>query len=445
MSRCVALLVAAPASRQGKTTLTAALARLHRRQGRRVQVFKCGPDFLDPHWHQLASGQPVYQLDLWINGEADVRARLHQAAQQNDILLIEGVMGLYDGQPSAADIARRFGIPVLCIVSAAAMAGTFGALAWGLQHYPAADGSRLPWAGVIANHVGSPRHAQMLADSVPDGSFCGHLPRHAGFTLPERHLGLVPAQELADAEQRLDAVADALADTRLGQLPWQAEAGTPCWQDWAVELADPQLPALPPLLQGRTIAIARDAALCFVYQANLDTLQALGARLRFFSPLADEPLPACDALWLPGGYPELHADTLARATRARDSVAAHIAAGKPVWAECGGMLLLMASVTLQDGSRHPLWDLLPGSVQLQPRLVALGSQQLDWGQGVLRGHTFHHSRCATPLPVLTHSTRPDSTEPVEALYRQGSVMASYFHAWFASCPTAAAALFQGQA
>ena len=111
----------------------------------------------------------------------------------------------------------------------------------------------------------------------------------------------------------------------------------------------------------------------------------------------------------------------------------------------GLVLFLLGLFTLQDGSRHPLWDLLPGAVQLQPRLVALGSQQLDWGQGVLRGHTFHHSRCATPLPVLTHSTRPDSTEPVEALYRQGSVMASYFHAWFASCPTAAAALFQGQA
>ena len=171
----------------------------------------------------------------------------------------------------------------------------------------------------------------------------------------------------------------------------------------------------------------------------------MGAELRFFSPLADEPLPACDALWLPGGYPELHADTLARATRTRDSVAAHIAAGKPVWAECGGMLLLMESVTLKDGSRHPLWGLLPGSVALQPRLVALGSQQLDWGHGILRGHTFHYSRCDTPLPVLAYSTRPDSTEPVEALYGQGSVLASYYHAWFASCPQATATLFQGKA
>ena len=130
MTSCVALLIAAPASRQGKTTLTAGLARLHARAGRRVQVFKCGPDFLDPYWHELASGRPVYQLDLWINGEQDIRERLHRAAQESDLILIEGVMGLHDGKPSAADIARLLGIPVLCILSAAAMADTFGAVAY---------------------------------------------------------------------------------------------------------------------------------------------------------------------------------------------------------------------------------------------------------------------------------------------------------------------------
>lgn len=453
MSSCVALLIAAPASRQGKTTLTAGLARLHARAGRRVQVFKCGPDFLDPYWHALASGRPVYQLDLWINGEQDIRERLHRAAQESDLILIEGVMGLHDGTPSAADLARLLGIPVLCIVSAGAMADTFGAVSYGLRHYPHASGKPLPWAGVLANHVGSERHAGMLRDSMVDDRFWGQLPRDAGFSLPERHLGLVVAQEVDDATARLDAVADALAYTELGALPWEAASdadaaghggnGHPvsCWQDWRIAFPAATKQAQPRLLQGRTIAVARDAALCFIYAANLDALHGLGAEVVFFSPLTNESLPLCDALWLPGGYPELHAEALARATTSRDSVAAHVAAGKPVWAECGGMMLLFKTLTQKDGSSTPLWGLLPGEVTMQPRLAALGSQQLDWGAGMLRGHSFHHSRATTPLEPVAHTQRPSTGEKVEALYRHGSIMASYFHAWFASSSRTTAALF----
>ncbi|MEO8120659.1 MAG: cobyrinic acid a,c-diamide synthase, partial [Rhodoferax sp.] len=135
VTHCPAILIAAPASGQGKTTVAAALARLHTRQGRTVRVFKCGPDFLDPYWHTLASGAPVHQMDLWMTGEADCRARLAAAAQEADLIIVEGVMGLFDGEPSAADLAQRFGLPVLAVINASAMAGTFGALAFGLQHY----------------------------------------------------------------------------------------------------------------------------------------------------------------------------------------------------------------------------------------------------------------------------------------------------------------------
>ena len=150
-THCPAILIAAPASGQGKTTVTSALARLYTRRGLKVRVFKCGPDFLDPYWHQLASGMPVYQLDLWMTGETDCRERLYQAACDADLILVEGVMGLFDGQPSAADLAQRFGLPVLAVVDASAMAGTFGALSWGLQNYQ----QNLPWAGVLANRVAS--------------------------------------------------------------------------------------------------------------------------------------------------------------------------------------------------------------------------------------------------------------------------------------------------
>ena len=216
--QCPAILVAAPASGQGTTTLTSALARLHARQGRKVRVFKCGPDFLDPYWHALASNAPVYQLDLWMTGEADCRQRLWDAAREADLIIVEGVMGLFDGSPSAADLARRFGLHVLAVVDASAMAGTFGALAFGLQHYQ----QDLPWAGVLANRVASARHSDMLRDSLNrQEDWLGAVMRNAAMTLPERHLGLTVASELPDAMTRLDAAADALAQTPLGRMTLQ--------------------------------------------------------------------------------------------------------------------------------------------------------------------------------------------------------------------------------
>jgi cobyrinic acid a,c-diamide synthase len=197
-------------------------------------------------------------------------------------------------------------------------------------------------------------------------------------------------------------------------------------------------------LAGKTVAIARDAAFCFIYAANLDCLQELGATLVFFSPLNDAALPACDAVWLPGGYPELHAETLAANTLLRDSLAAHVADHKPVWAECGGMMVLFDQLVALDGTAHRQWGLLPGVVMMQKRLAALGPHQLDLDGQVLRGHSFHYSTCATPMAAAARTARPDqapSPDAGEALWAQGSIRASYFHAWFASNPRATASLF----
>ena len=448
-ARCPALLIAAPASGQGKTTVTAALARLYTRKGLKVRVFKCGPDFLDPHWHQLASGAPVHQLDLWMTGEADCTQRLHAAAQEADLILIEGVMGLFDGDPSAADLAQRFGVPVLAVVDASAMAGTFGALAFGLQHYRPG----LPWAGVLANRVGSARHADMLRSGLrAPGDWLGALmrvtagtdagaARAAGALLPERHLGLVAAHELLDSQQRLDAAADALAATPLGQMTAQD------LQRWAVDFPAPaHTAAVPALLAGRTVALARDAAFCFIYAANVQCLTQMGARVVFFSPLHDAALPQCDAVWLPGGYPELHTAQIAANTGMQASLRAHVGAGKPLWAECGGMMALMESIALADGSTAPLWGLLPGRVTMQKRLAALGPQQLDVAGHTLRGHTFHYSTSDSSAPVVARTSRPGEAQAPdagEALYQQGSLHASYFHAWFPSSPGAVAHLLGG--
>lgn len=444
---CPALLISAIASGQGKTLVTAALARLLARRGRRVRVFKCGPDFLDPLWHELASGAPVHNLDGWMTGEADIRQRLHAAAREADVILIEGVMGLFDGQSSAADLAQLLNVPVLPVVDVGAMAQSIGAIVHGLRHYRPG----LRWAGVLGNGVASERHAQMLQGALPQpGDWLGGLPRvpwpAAAGLLPERHLGLVAADELVDARERLDAAADALAQTALGQLPWEG------WQPWRVDFpASPAEPALP-LLRGKTVAIARDAAFRFIYPANVQTLRELGAQVRFFAPLAGERLPACDAVWLPGGYPELHASALAANTALRADLQRHLQDWKPVWAECGGMLALCDAVVLPDGREQPLWGLLPGTVHMQKRLAGLGMQRLALHGRELRGHTFHYSRLESDAPVMARTSRPDAPADApagarsgEAVYRLGSLRASYFHAWFASCPPLAAQLLGAEA
>ncbi len=425
MPACPALFIAAPASGQGKTTVTAALARHHTRLGRRVQVFKCGPDFLDPMIHATASGRLCYNLDLGMCGEADAAWRLARAAAESDLILVEGVMGLFDGQPSGADIACRFGIPVLAMIAADAMAQTFGAVAHGLATYRPG----LPFAGVLANRVGSPRHGQMLRDSLPEGmGWYGALPRDADASLPERHLGLFQAAEIADLTRRLDRMADALAATGAVDLPPP------------VDFPAAAQPAIPPLLAGKTIAIARDAAYGFIYPANLETLAALGAELRFFSPLAGEPLPECDAVWLPGGYPELHGETLSRQRPFWDALERHVAAGKPLLAECGGMMGLFGDMVDKQGLTHRMGGLLPGRTVMQARLAALGTQAAELPEGRISGHTFHYSRCETELTPALTAVKQDGS-PGEALYRRGRLTASYLHLYFPSHPEAVARLF----
>lgn len=424
--QCPALLVSAPASGQGKTSVTAALARWHTRQGRRVRVFKTGPDFLDPMVLARASCAPVEQLDLWMCGEDDVRARLHAAAGAAELILVEGVMGLYDGAPSSADLAQRLGIPVLAVIDGSAMAQTFGALAAGLAHYR--DG--LPMHGVAANRIGSAHHAGLLRDSLPAGlHWLGALPRAPALALPERHLGLVAAGEVADLETRLDALADA----------WSAHASTALPPP--VAFAPAAAPVVPGTLQGVRVAIARDAAFCFLYPANLALLEQAGATLRFFSPLAGDALPDCEALWLPGGYPELHLQALAQRQDLHAALRAHRDAGKPLLAECGGMLVLLDRLTGKDGTTAAMAGLLPGSAALQARAVALGLQELALPEGTLRGHTFHYARAEIALAPLVVARNPNNGPSAEAAYRQQRLTASFVHLYFPSHPAAAVALF----
>jgi cobyrinic acid a,c-diamide synthase len=425
MPRCPALLVAASASGQGKTTVVAALARLHHRQGRQVRVFKCGPDFLDPQIHALASGHLCQTIDFRMAGEADAAWRLARAAHEADLILVEGVMGLHDGEPSAAQLARQLGLPILLVLDAEAMAGSFGAVAWGLKYYR--DGA--PMSCVLANRVGSDYHAQLCRDTLPaDIAWYGHLPRDAAAALPERHLGLLPAAEIADLESRIERMADLLAATDAAQLPP------------TVEFADTPAPTLPPLLAGKTIAVARDAAFCFLYPANLDCLTAMGATLRFFSPLSDAAPPTCDAIWLPGGYPELHGPALAANRPMAAALAAHVTAGKPLLAECGGMMACFTTLYTVDGIAYPTFGLLPGTVRMQSKLAGLGMLSADLPEGRLTGHTFHYSTTTTELEPLLQAIKANGRGG-EAIYRQRRLTASYMHFYFPGNPEAVARLF----
>ena len=423
---CPALFLAASASGQGKTTLAAGLARHHANQGRRVRVFKTGPDFLDPMILGRAAGAAVAPLDLWMVGAEACRAKLHAAAGESDLILIEGVMGLFDGTPSGADLAETFAVPVAVILDAGAMAQTFGALALGLASYR--PGLRM--AGVLANRVGGARHVEMLRASMPPAiPFLGAGPRTDEAAIPSRHLGLVQAAEIADLDARLEVAARMIADTELARLPAPVHFAAP-----------PEEPAAPRTLAGRCIAVARDAAFSFVYPDNLSLLRAMGAELREFSPLANETVEA-DAIYLPGGYPELYLSTLAANTATHAALHAHVRAGRPLYAECGGLLYLLEYLTDRDGHTAAMTALLPGQARMQRRLVGLGMQSVDQPQGRLRGHSFHHSALETPLEPVARGVHHPDGRPGEAVYRQGPIQASYIHLYFPSCPAAAAALF----
>ncbi|VAW94303.1 Cobyrinic acid a,c-diamide synthetase [hydrothermal vent metagenome] len=427
---CPAIFISAPASGQGKTTVTAALARLHRQQGRRVIVFKTGPDFLDPTILERASGNPVYQLDMWMGGEAHCRELLYNAAQKADLILIEGVMGLFDGAPSSAELAMLFNIPVLAVINAASMAQTFGALAHGLANY----NKNLLFAGVIANRVASANHAEMIAESLPKGMrYYGALPRDQNIELPSRHLGLVTADEVNDLEKRINLAAKKLLDTGLDMLP-DVVVFT------SLEAGSTRIDNRP--LSGHKISIAQDQAFSFIYRANIECLESLGAKISYFSPINDNSLPESDSVYFPGGYPELHLKSLSNNHSMIKSIKQHHTQNKPIIAECGGMLYLLESLTDTAGNKANMAGLLTGTAVMQQKLTNLGMHSMTLPEGEIRGHTFHHSTMETAMQPITTTSSTRKKGRGEAVYRSQRLHASYLHMYFPSNPNACARLFK---
>ena len=433
------LLIAAPRSGSGKTTVTLALLAALRRRGRVVRAIKSGPDYIDPAFHAAATGRPGLNLDSWAMPPALLDHLAALAGEGAEIVIGEGAMGLFDGVAvekgrtgAGADVAARLGLPVLLVLDVSGQSQTAAAVLRGfVGHDPA-----VRIAGVVLNKLGSERHERMIREAVaPLGvPVLGTVPRTADIVLPERHLGLVQAGETDDLPARLAALAD-LAEAHLdldgiiaAAVPLQAGAGEDQGNDTAL---------LPP--PGQRIALAQDAAFGFVYAHMLAGWRGQGAEIVPFSPLADEaPDASCDALWLPGGYPELHAGQLAAAERFRAGVHAFAAAGKPVHGECGGYMALGAGLVDAEGVRHAMLGLLELETSFSKRRMNLGYRQarlmapspLGPEGSFVRGHEFHYATVLSrgadqPLADLSDAEgRPLGP----AGSRRGSVTGSFFHA-----------------
>jgi cobyrinic acid a,c-diamide synthase len=439
------LVVAGVASGVGKTSVTLGLLAALRRRGLAVQPFKVGPDFIDPGLHAVAAGRPSHNLDGWMCGRAAVLDVVTRATADADIALVEGVMGCFDGvdgaseDGSTAQVAKWLGAPVVLVLDAAAAARSVAAVALGVERFDPA----LRVIGVVANRVGGAAHARWVADAV--GAACraewlGALPHDPALALGERHLGLLTAAEgalSADLVARLgDAVERHVDVARVLALATVLPAGPP--------------PAPGPPSSRARIGVARDAAFQFYYAENLERLQAAGAALVFWSPLADSDVPDVDGLYLGGGYPEVHARALADNAAVRTAVRRFAEAGRPIYAECGGLMFLAESLEGLDGHRRPMVGVLPAAVRMRAPGLTLGYAEVTLAERcvlgaagtVARGQEFHASTL-DPVPAAVtraYRVRAPGGETRAEGYWIGRTLMSYLHLHFGSNPSLAASL-----
>lgn len=407
------LVISAPASGAGKTTLTLAIARACCDRGLKVQCFKSGPDYIDPAFHTAATGRPSVNLDSWAMGREAIDVLVSRGADA-DLVLAEGSMGLFDGVAArgvsgtgaTADIAEMMGWPVLLVLDPSGQAQTAAAVAAGLRDFRA--GVRI--AGVVLNRVGSPRHEDLVRRAMADAGIpvLGALPRHASIALPKRHLGLVQAEEHARVSELIAEAARLIVrHVDLEAVLQSAECG------WTAPRVEHGAGVTPP---GQRIALARDAAFSFVYPHTLEGWRAAGAEITTFSPLADEgPDDGADVCWLPGGYPELHAGRLAANHRFRRALRS-FAETRPVHGECGGYMVLGAGLIDANGTRHEMTGLLGLETTFAVRKMHLGYRLAELTTAIpghragerLRGHEFHYSTIVsqpdTPLAIVRDAT-----------------------------------------
>ena len=441
-----AIVIAGVRSGVGKTTIASGIMGALARRGRRVQPFKAGPDYIDPTYHAIACGAPSRNLDTWLLPHPVASELFHRAAAAADLAVVEGVMGLFDGHSaldedgSTAELAKLLDAPVILIADAAKVARSVAAEILGYRQFDPA----LRIAGVILNGVGSERHLQFCQPQIEASTgipVLGWLPRRADLVQPERHLGLIPTVEGTVVSEWYDALIAQIEQTvnldaiiRIAQTAG-APASTP----------DAPAPVFPPddLPKRAAIAVAQDRAFSFYYQDSLDLLAAWGAEIIPFSPLDDAALPAgAGGVYLGGGFPELFAAELAANAPMLDSIRRAIAAGVPVYAECGGLMYLGRTLSDLDGRQYPMVGALPVVSSMAERRLHLGYREvaaaadgplLRAGQTV-RGHEFHWSVLQEPPDAAGAAYRVVSQDGRPEGFRAGSVWASYIHIHLGSRP-----------
>jgi cobyrinic acid a,c-diamide synthase len=443
------VVVAGTGSGCGKTTVSLGLMAALAGRGLRVAPFKVGPDFIDPGHHRQAAGRPGRNLDGWMLPRATNERTFRRSVGAADVAVVEGVMGLFDGYDgrsesgSTAEMAKWLGLPVLLVVDARSMARSAAALVQGFENFDPGLG----FAGVAFNRIGSERHLRYLREALADTvrmPCLGGFGRDEAVSVPERHLGLVTAEDHPLDARRLARLA-AMVETGLdvdGLLSALPEVA-----------ADPETAALHPAPSSAParIGVARDRAFCFYYEDNLERLERCGARLVPFSPLADRELPPdLDGLYFGGGYPELSAAALAGNASMRAGVRAASEAGMPIYAECGGFMYLCAELDDLSGARAPMAGCFPFAARMLPRLKALGYREVRLTRDtllgpvgtVLRGHEFHYSEMEPrpgPVDSVYATTTRDDPAPAAPGFLARRTLASYVHLHFGSAPAAAGA------
>ena len=430
-----ALLVSGAASGVGKTTVALAIMAGLRRRGLVVQPFKCGPDFLDTGHHTRICGRKARNLDTWMLSEEANRCVLQNAACGADVVVAEGMMGLFDGKSgntetgSTAEIAKLLKLPVVLVVDAAKTSRSIAAVVLGFEMFD----PELRLAGVILNRVATERHYEMLRAAIETSCktrILGWLPRDPAIAIPERHLGLQGAAEAAVED---DAAIDTLAGLAAKYFDLDSLLNLQCELD-LTQTAKESLP----LGERVRIGVPSDHAFSFYYEDNLDLLREQGAEIVRFSPLRDRSLPASlDALYLGGGYPELHAERLSSNRQMIENVHAFAASGRPIYAECGGMIYLSESLKTTDGVTYAMAGVLPLSIQMTAKLVRFGYVTVEFTEDCLlgikgttvRGHSFHYSSIVSRGDIATSYRLQYSMSGKEELegFRQGNVLASYVH------------------
>ena len=432
MNQQSAFLIAGTSSGSGKTTITLGLLAALKARGKRVQPFKCGPDFIDPTLHQMVTGTVSSNLDLRMCGEHFCKKTYEQGAANRDVAVVEGVMGLFDGgEASSASLANVLKLPVLLVVDASSAAESVAAIVKGFETFT----NDLHVAGVIFNKVGSARHRELIELGMQGNCKCeiiGFFPRDKQFTIPDRHLGLHMGEEnpldSASLQELVQSIEEHLDLDLLLQITTVNEKRI------SLE-AEPQ--KMPAVKRAR-LAVARDRAFCFYYPDNLKILEDAGTELVFFSPLTDTTLPKkCDGVYFGGGYPELFARALSANHNMLSSVAEFAQAGGVIYGECGGFMYLCNAITNLEGENFPMTNIFPFKIRMKPRLARLGYRKATllsnsfFGKAgsFLHGHEFHYSEISE-IPQKTVTLYKLADKRKEG-YSYKNVVGGYLHLHFA--------------